>query len=85
MGMETAEQTVELPWSTSENNVLVRLRAASVNPADSYFRQFGTYLKTDGRWPETYGVVGKPLPRGFLSQHLYPFIAEPKSTPDSST
>jgi hypothetical protein len=24
------------------------------------------------------GVVGKPLPRGFLAQHLYPFIAPPK-------
>ena len=45
---------------------------------------FGTYLKTDGRWPETYGVVGKPLPQGFLSQHLYPFIAKPKTTSDSS-
>lgn len=40
-------QTVELPWAPSENNVLVRLKAASVNPADSYFRQFGTYLETD--------------------------------------
>ena len=24
-------------------------------------------------------VVGKPLPTGFLSQHLYPFIAPPKN------
>jgi sterol desaturase/sphingolipid hydroxylase (fatty acid hydroxylase superfamily) len=39
---------------------------------------FGTYVGNHGRWPETYGVVGKPLPRGFLAQHLYPFIAPPK-------
>ena len=36
---------------------------------------FGTYVGNPGRWPENYGVVGKPLPRGFLAQHLYPFIA----------
>jgi len=36
---------------------------------------FGTYLDNPGRWPSEYGVVGKPLPHGFLAQHLYPFIA----------
>lgn len=40
---------------------------------------FGTYISNSGRWPERYGVVGKDLPRGFVSQHLYPFIASPKS------
>jgi sterol desaturase/sphingolipid hydroxylase (fatty acid hydroxylase superfamily) len=39
---------------------------------------FGTYIGNRGRWPERYGVVGKPLPTGFLAQHLYPFIARPK-------
>ena len=39
-------------------------------------RLFGTYSDQPGRWPTTYGVVGKPLPHGFLAQHLYPFIAE---------
>jgi len=39
---------------------------------------FGTYHAATDRWPETYGVVGKPLPHGFVSQHLYPFIAPPK-------
>lgn len=39
---------------------------------------FGTYINNSGRWPKAYGVVGKPLPKGFLAQHLYPFIAEPK-------
>jgi len=40
---------------------------------------FGTYVDNAGRWPQRYGVVGKPLPQGFLAQHLYPFIAPPKS------
>jgi lathosterol oxidase len=39
---------------------------------------FGTYIDNRGRWPQRYGVVGKPLPRGFVAQHLYPFIAPPK-------
>jgi sterol desaturase/sphingolipid hydroxylase (fatty acid hydroxylase superfamily) len=39
---------------------------------------FGSYLDNKGRWPQSYGVVGKPLPRGFVAQHLYPFIAPPK-------
>ncbi len=40
---------------------------------------FGTYLRNPGRWPDTYGVVGKPPPHGFIAQHLYPFITPPKS------
>jgi lathosterol oxidase len=43
-------------------------------------RIFGTYVDHAGRWPQRYGVVGKPLPRGFLAQHLYPFIEPPKNT-----
>ena len=35
---------------------------------------FGTWVGYTDRWPETYGVVGKPLPKGFVAQHLYPFI-----------
>ena len=42
---------------------------------------FGTYVDNGGRWPQRYGVVGKPLPRGFVAQHLYPFIAPPKPLP----
>jgi lathosterol oxidase len=37
---------------------------------------FGTYVGYRDRWPSKYGVVGKPLPKGFLAQHLYPFIAD---------
>src|SRR4029453_13387500 len=40
---------------------------------------FGTYIDNRGRWPQRYGVVGKPLPHGFLAQHLYSFIAPPKA------
>jgi NADPH2:quinone reductase len=39
---------VDLPWPASNSHVLVRLKAASLNPADSYFRAFGPYVE-DGR------------------------------------
>lgn len=42
---------------------------------------FGTYVGYSERWPETYGVVGKPLPSGFLAQHLYPFIRLKRARP----
>ncbi|MCP4002659.1 MAG: sterol desaturase family protein [bacterium] len=35
---------------------------------------FGTYLGNHGRWLDSYGVVNKPLPHGFLAQHLYSFM-----------
>ncbi|MEM7411972.1 MAG: sterol desaturase family protein [Myxococcota bacterium] len=41
---------------------------------------FGTHVDNPGRWPERYGVVGKPLPKSFLAQHLYPFVAPPKGS-----
>ncbi|MBY0401980.1 sterol desaturase family protein [Myxococcota bacterium] len=40
-------------------------------------RLFGTYVGNRGRWPERYGVVGKPLPDGFFGQMLYPFMGKP--------
>ncbi len=40
---------------------------------------FGTYLGNHGRWPERYGVVGKRLPKSFVAQHLYPFMASSDS------
>lgn len=39
---------------------------------------FGTWIDNKGRWPQSYGVVGKPLPHGFVAQHLYPFIKPAK-------
>ena len=41
---------------------------------------FGTYMGNPGRWPERYGVVGKPLPKSFVAQHLYPFMAPRKGS-----
>lgn len=35
---------------------------------------FGSYLQPGNHWPEKYGTVGRPLPRGIIKQHLYPFI-----------
>lgn len=33
---------------------------------------FGTYIPQGERWPEKYGVVGKPLPVGYVKQQVYP-------------
>ncbi len=46
-GPEVLEMTdVTLPWPGNKNAVLVRLKAAALNPADSYFRSFGPYVET---------------------------------------
>ena len=34
---------------------------------------FGTHLQADKRWPQYYGIVGGPMPRGYLNQFMYPF------------
>ena len=36
--------TVELPWHPDGADVLVRLEAAAINPADLYFREYGPYV-----------------------------------------
>ena len=44
-GPEALEiKDVEIPWPASDNQVLVRLHAAALNPADAYFRAFGPYI-----------------------------------------
>lgn len=35
---------IELPWPGNADDVLVRMEAAGVNPADTFFRALGTYL-----------------------------------------
>ncbi|NNC98895.1 MAG: zinc-binding dehydrogenase, partial [Gammaproteobacteria bacterium] len=35
---------VQLPWPGNSDDVLVRIEAAGVNPADTFFRALGTYL-----------------------------------------
>jgi NADPH2:quinone reductase len=37
---------VPLLWPRGRRDVLVRLKAASLNPADAYFRRFGPYLQS---------------------------------------
>ena len=44
-------------------------------------RLFGTYVGASERWPERYGVVGKPLPQGFFGQLLYPFMDRQHRSP----
>lgn len=39
---------VEIPWPGLDNQVLVRLKAAALNPADAYFRAFGPYIDNAG-------------------------------------
>nr|WP_281417323.1 sterol desaturase family protein [Plastoroseomonas hellenica] len=42
-------------------------------------RLFGTHHLPAERWPERYGVVGDPLPKGMLRQFAYPFRRKPKT------
>jgi sterol desaturase/sphingolipid hydroxylase (fatty acid hydroxylase superfamily) len=44
-------------------------------------RIFGTYHMPPDRWPEHYGVVGDPLPKGIWRQFLYPFQRTDPATP----
>ena len=45
-GAEVLEfRDVPLPWPRAGRDVLVRLKAASLNPADVYFRTYGPYIK----------------------------------------
>lgn len=44
-GPEALEyREVDLPWPAASRDVLVRLTAAALNPADAYFRAYGPYL-----------------------------------------
>ncbi len=49
-------QDIELPWPGGVADVLVRLAAASINPADCFFRQLGGYI--DGPRPLVLGHDG---------------------------
>lgn len=41
---------VALGWPAGDRDVLVRLQAAGLNPADGYFRQLGPYLDSGDPW-----------------------------------
>ena len=46
-GTEVLEQRdVALGWPAGDDDVLIRLKAAGLNPADGFFRQLGPYLDT---------------------------------------
>ena len=49
-------QDVDLAWPRGTHDVLVRLRAAALNPADIFFRQLGGYI--DGPEPLVLGHDG---------------------------
>ena len=47
-GPEVLEQAdIVLPWPGGEGDVLVRLKAAALNPADGFFRALGPYIESD--------------------------------------
>src|SRR6266481_4890644 len=41
-------RSVPLHWPRGPGDVLVRLKAAGINPADAYFRRFGPYVQSEG-------------------------------------
>ncbi len=48
-GPEVLEQRdIELAWPGSGHDVLVKLHAAGINPADTFFRALGTYVEGPG-------------------------------------
>ena len=58
-------------WHHSADKEAIDMNFAAHLPVlDMVFR---TYLPQHDRWPEKYGVVGKPLPVGYLRQQIYPF------------
>ena len=36
-------------------------------------RLFGTHYAPAGRWPEAYGILGHPVPEGYVDQTLWPW------------
>jgi len=40
-------RSVPLHWPRGPGDVLVRLKAAGINPADAYFRRFGPYVQSE--------------------------------------
>jgi sterol desaturase/sphingolipid hydroxylase (fatty acid hydroxylase superfamily) len=42
-------------------------------------RLFGTAYLPAGRWPDTYGIDGRPVPEGYWRQMIWPFQARTRS------
>lgn len=64
-------------WHHSSDAIAIDMNYAAHLPLLD--KIFGTYLMPGQHWPEKYGTVGDPLPRGIIKQHLYPFLPAPKS------
>ncbi len=41
---------VPLQWPGAGTEVLIRMKAAALNPADSFFRSLGPYIESDNPW-----------------------------------
>ena len=39
---------IDMPWPAADDDVLVRLKVAALNPADAYFRSFGPNVDQGG-------------------------------------
>jgi sterol desaturase/sphingolipid hydroxylase (fatty acid hydroxylase superfamily) len=39
---------------------------------------FGTFYMPDGKQPESFGIIGNPIPPRFLAQLVYPFQSAPR-------
>ncbi len=60
---------------SSERAAVDRNYAAHLPVID---RIFGTYYMPKDQWPQTYGVIGTPLPKGIVRQFFHPFRRAPK-------
>ncbi|WP_082493540.1 sterol desaturase family protein [Massilia sp. Leaf139] len=58
-------------WHHSSEKVAINKNYAAHFAFIDYL--FGTAVKTDQRFPKTYGVVGSKIPDGYLKQQAYPF------------
>lgn len=58
-------------WHHSADDIAIDMNYAAHLPVLD--KLFGTYLQPSNHWPEKYGTVGTPLPKGIIRQHLYPF------------
>ena len=66
-------------WHHSSDAIAIDMNYAAHLPLLD--KLFGTFLMPGQHWPEKYGTVGNPLPRGIIKQHLYPFQPVKSETP----
>jgi NADPH2:quinone reductase len=72
-GPEVLElRNVALPWPRGRGDVLVRLKAAAVNPADAYFRRFGPYVHPERPFIPGHDGAGEVEAVGSLVRRFKP-------------